>query len=225
MDAGIKAYSMMVLAYRDYIAARFLLNSKFITQGLTLASSAVEKYMKVPLVAQGKNQKAHLNNIDKLKKLLSENYYDITQKIDPTFLKILSDTYLIRYYDDYNIKSPITIGFFLNQFLGELDYVANLFETVIIKEFKDAKGKLITPYHSAIEERNEDLFKNNYILNGVTKKEHMEKTDTGFLIYVHPKSLAHGEIRVIGSNIKNIYDGQIMEIKLEFNQSKKTHCP
>ena len=36
------AYSLIDVGYRDYIAARFLLNNRFTVQGLTLASTAIE---------------------------------------------------------------------------------------------------------------------------------------------------------------------------------------
>ena len=48
--------SLMDLGYRDYIAARFLLNNKFIIQGLTLASTALEKYLKSLIVLTSKEK-------------------------------------------------------------------------------------------------------------------------------------------------------------------------
>ena len=36
---------LMELGYIDYIAARFLLNNDFMQQGITLSSTAVEKYI------------------------------------------------------------------------------------------------------------------------------------------------------------------------------------
>lgn len=222
MDAGTNAYSLIVLGYRDYIAARVLLNRNYIVQGLTLASTAVEKYIKVLLVANGltKSQiNVHLDKLDKLKAALSSCYYDITQKIDDRFLSILGKVYSIRYYDD--IKQPVTIGFFVNQFVGELDYVINLFETIVITGLRNEHGNLIsTPYHQAISDKDKDLFENNYILNGLSKKEHMEKEDTGFAIHVHPDTLAHGELTVTATKIKNEYDGRIWEINLKFQEGK-----
>jgi len=50
MEKLFNGYALMDLAYRDYIAARFLLNNHFIVQGLTLASTAVEKYLKAVIV-------------------------------------------------------------------------------------------------------------------------------------------------------------------------------
>ncbi len=210
MENGLNAFSLLTLGYKDYRVARFLLNNvnnDYVIQGLTFASTSVEKYIKVLLFLNGKTKReinVHLNKLEHLKKALSSCYYDITQKIDERFLEILGKVYEIRYYDD--IKKPITIGLFLNQFIGELDFAINLFETVVIKDIKDEKGSIIkTLYHRDIENKHKDLFENNYILNGISKKEHMEKEDTGFAIYIDPKSLAFGEINILGKGIKNDY--------------------
>jgi hypothetical protein len=59
--------SLMDLGYRDYIGARFLLNNKFIIQGLTLASTALEKYLKSLIVLTSKEKEKynyHLDNIE-----------------------------------------------------------------------------------------------------------------------------------------------------------------
>ena len=50
MEKLFNGYALIDLGYRDYIAARFLLNNHFIVQGLTLASTAVEKYLKAVIV-------------------------------------------------------------------------------------------------------------------------------------------------------------------------------
>lgn len=220
MNSDLNAYSLLVLGYRDYIAARYLLNNNFTIQGLTLSSTAVEKYIKVLLVANGKSKReinVHLHKLDQLKKALSECYFDITEKIDERFLNVLGKVYEIRYYDD--IKSPVTIGFFIDQFIGELDFVINMFETLVITDIKDGKGNVLkTPYHHAVESKDKNLFENNYLFSGITKKEHMEKLDNGFGMYIHPNSLAHGEIAITGKGIINKYDGLIWEIKVNFEK-------
>lgn len=213
------AFSFIELAFRDYIAARFLINNGLLLQGLTLASTTVEKYIKVVLILNGKTKKemkVHLNNIDKLKKELADCYYDVTKLIDSRFLDILGKVYTIRYYDD--IITPITIGLFINQFLGELDYVVNMFETQVITDVKRANGEIVrTGYKRAIDEKDPALFEGNYILNGLNKKDHMEKPDTGYAINIRPESLVSGEIEVIGQNVTNKYNGQIAFIDIKFN--------
>jgi HEPN domain-containing protein len=213
------AFSFIQLAFRDYIAARFLINNGFLLQGLTLASTTIEKYIKVILILNGKTKKqmnVHLNHIDKLKKELAGCYYDVTKLMDDRFLDILSKIYTIRYYDD--IVTPVTIGFFINQFLGELDYIVNIFETKVITDIKLNNGTiLLTAYKRAINEEDPTLFENNYILNGLSKKEHMEKPDTGYAINIRPESLAVGENEVFGHNISNKYDGRIAYIDIKYS--------
>lgn len=218
MDNNAKAFSLISLGYNDYIAARHLIHSGYILQGVTLASTAVEKYLKVILALFGKEKKdmgVHLDKIEKIKKLLSECYYDITEKIDSRFLEILGSAYKIRYYDE--LKEIITIGFFINQFIGELDYTINLFETKVITGICDNNTPIFTLYKRNIEEKNKDLFLNNYIFNGLTKKEHMEKADNGFGIFINPEYIVDGNILVQATNIINKYDdGKMTIIKMDF---------
>jgi hypothetical protein len=223
MENGLIAFSLLTLGYRDYRVSRYLLNNEnndYVIQGLTFASTSIEKYIKVLLFLNGKTKSqinVHLNKLEQLKRNLSSCYYDITHKIDERFLEILGKVYEIRYYDD--IKKPVTIGLFLNQFIGELDSAVNLFENVVIKDIRDDNGSIIkSPYHRDIESKHKDLFENNYILNGISKKEHMEKEDTGFAIYIDPNSLALGEIKILGKGIKNIYHGQMTGINIELNK-------
>ncbi len=220
MDDNSKAFSLIALGFNDYIASRHLIHSGFILQGVTLSSSAIEKYLKFILAYYGMGKKeigVHLNRIDKLKKLLSECYYDITEIIDSRFLKILGDAYSIRYYDE--LTQPVTIGFFINQFIGELDFTINLLETKVITHINDENGNpILTQYKKNIEERNEVLFLNNYILNNISKKEHMEKEDSGFCIYINPQNIVHGNILVQGHKIKNKYnDGRMTLININFD--------
>ncbi len=207
MDNQTQCVSYLSLGYRDYIAARFLLNNSYFFQGITLASSAIEKYLKAILILNGKEKNVHLNRISDLKELLSECYFDVTQKFDQRFLTLLGNAYKSRYYD--NLKEPITISFFVNQVIGELDNIISFIENFVIISIKDKDGEIYkTPYKRAIDEKNEDLFKNNYLFNGLTKKEHMEKPDKGYGIYIDPLDPV-GEIEAFGENIVNKYDGEI----------------
>jgi hypothetical protein len=193
-------------------------NNKFILQGVTLASSAVEKYLKVILVSKGKAKKdigVHLDKLDKLKKHLAECYADFTNKIDKRFLEILGKAYQIRYYDD--IKEPLTIGFFVNQFLCELDYSIAFFENIVYYDIRDDKGNQVaTFYKKAVAERNPNLTQNNYLFSGMTKQEFMEQPDTGFCIYVNPNRW-NGNILVEGHQVKNKYEGRITLININFS--------
>lgn len=193
--------SLVDLGYRDYIAARFLLNNEFIIQGLTLASTAVEKYLKAIIVFNLKEKERydyHFDRLSKLKTILDKNYYDVTQKFDPVFINILEQAYKIRYYD--KLEEPIKIGFFLNQFIGELDSTIHFLETI------DSPGLL---YTQAIQNKDPNLYQNNFILNKQDKKEFMERPDTAFAIHIEIGSSLQRENKIIGRDIVNKYEGRL----------------
>lgn len=200
-EKQMTASSFADLGYRDYIAARFLLNNEFIIQGTTLASTAIEKYLKALIIFTSKEEKNynyHLDNIIKLKAILEKNHYDITKNFDPVFLNILENAYKIRYYD--NLKEPIKIGFFLNQFIGELDSTIHFMETSEIHGLH---------YKQAIQGKYPILYQNNFILNKQDKKDFMEKPDTAFAIHIQIGSSAHIENKVVGRQIVNKYEGRL----------------
>ena len=215
MDEHNLAFSLLSLGYKDYIASRFLINNNYLLQGVTLASSAVEKYFKVILALNGKTKRemgVHLDRLDKLKTLLIECYTDITIHLDERFLEVLGKAYQARYYD--NLTQPITISFFINQLLGELDFTINFIENLIT--LKTPNGEPFkTPYKRAIDENVLDLYFNNYILQKIPKKEFMEAVDNGFAVYIDYNNNIK-EFEVQGTNIRNRYDGTIWEINLEF---------
>lgn len=173
--------SLNDLAYRDYIAARFLLNNEFVIQGLTLASTAVEKYLKSMIVfhsTENKNYHYHFDNLVKLINALS-NIYNVTEKFDPVFLSILEKAYKIRYYD--RLKEPILIGIYLNQFIGELDVTIHDLETFIMQT-QNGNNKF-SNYWRSIENSEPNLYKNNFLLNKQDKQEFMETP--GFALSIH----------------------------------------
>nr|WP_322624526.1 hypothetical protein [uncultured Flavobacterium sp.] len=200
--------SLNDLAYRDYIAARFLLNNEFVLQGLTLASMAIEKYLKSMIVFHSTEKKKyhyHFDNIEKLKNVLS-NIYDISAKFDPLFLSILQKAYKIRYYD--HLKEPIFIGIYLNQFIGELDASIYELETSIMK--KQNNNSRFTNYWRAIDNKDPNLFMNNYLLNQQDKKEFMEAPGFAFSIHIQSGTSARGfEKTVKSKEIATKYDGHL----------------
>lgn len=210
MEKLSTGYSFTELGYRDYIAARFLLNNHYIVQGLTLASVAVEKYLKAIIVFNLQEKEwynYHFDRFEKLKNLLSKVNNDVTQEFDPVFVAILKKAFKIRYYD--KIEKPISMGFYINQFIGELDYTINYLENFIFNT--QSCGQPITVYNKAIINKDPDLYYNNFILNKENKKHFMEKPDIGFSIHISVGSVVHQEKMVKGGSIRNKYDGQIAE--------------
>ncbi|TDP60704.1 HEPN domain-containing protein [Flavobacterium dankookense] len=198
----------MDLGYRDYIAARFLLNNHLIIQGLTLASTAVEKYLKALIVFNLKKREKyhyHFDRFELLKDILSKVNKDITGEFDPVFIEILENAFKIRYYD--KIEKPIFMGFFINQFIGELDYTIDFIERFIANP--QNVGNSLTAYSSAIKDNDLQLYENNFILNKENKKDYMEKTDIGFSIHIQIDSVVQTQKIVKGGSYRNKYDGKI----------------
>jgi hypothetical protein len=198
----------MDLGYRDYIAARFLLNNHLIIQGLTLASTSVEKYLKALIVFNLKEREKYHYHFDKfelLKDTLSKVNKDVTVEFDPVFLEILENAFRIRYYD--KIEKPIFMGFYINQFIGELDYTIDFMERFIAHPQNG--GVSMSAYNTAIKNNDSHLYENNFILSKKNKKDFMEEPDVGFSIHIRIGSVVQTEEIVKGGSTKNKYEGQI----------------
>ena len=215
------AYKLLNSAYDDYIAARYLLNEeRYLLQAVTLASTAVEKYIKsvLAVIGQGNRMRFHLHQAHKLKKLLNDHYTDFTRFFDPYFLEILGLAYQHRYYD---VEQKATIGFFINQFLGELDFVVYYVEYKILADSKDGNGQpLKTAYKAQVEQSSEDLYLNNYIFNQISKKQHMEKPGNAYALH-----LDHRLLHAILISCKNIvvpYEGRMMRIHVQSSDDAKS---
>ncbi|PWB27299.1 hypothetical protein [Flavobacterium sp. HTF] len=210
MEKLSTGYSFTELGYRDYIAARFLLNNHYIVQGLTLASIAVEKYLKAIIVFNLQEREwynYHFDKFEQLKNLLVKVNSDVTQKFDPVFVAILEKAFKIRYYD--KIEKPIFMGFYINQFIGELDYTIDYLENFIFNT--QSCRQPITVYNKAVINKDSGLYYNNFILKKENKKYFMEKPDIGFSIYISVGSVVHQEKIVKGGSTRNKYEGQIAE--------------
>jgi len=210
MEKLSTGYSFTDLGYRDYIAARFLLNNHYIVQGLALASIAVEKYLKAIIVFNLQEREwynYHFDRFEQLKNLLAKVNSDVTQEFDPVFVAILEKAFKIRYYD--KIEKPIYIGFYINQFIGELDYTVNYLENFIFNT--QSCGQPIIVYNKAVINKDSDLYYNNFILNKENKKHFMEKPDLGFSIYISGGAVINQEEIVKGGSTRNKYEGQIAE--------------
>jgi HEPN domain. len=206
MNKDLLATNLIHAGYLDYIAARFLLNNDFIIQGATLASSAVEKYLKAVLVlTTGSSKKIHLDRFAELKDAFKDSSHnDLLNHLDDIFLEILGKIYRFRYYD--NIRKPDSTGFFVNQFLGELDYTVCAVELLI----KNGNG-YSTEYSRAAKDREPNLMENNYRLNNWVKEEFMVRKSQAYAIYVNPNRVGAYVAR-LKEQLHVPYLGKIMTI-------------
>lgn len=200
--------TLIDLAYRDYIGARFLLNNQLVLQGLTLASTAVEKYLKAIIVYNLEKKERynyHFDRSEKLKALLVKSKCTLIENFDSVFLNVLEKAFKIRYYD--GLKEEIEIGIYLNQFIGELDEVIYILETYIAKSKNN--GSKFSPYWSAIKNKDSLLYEENFILNRIDKKIFMEKPGYAFSIYICPGLVNSSEKICLSENISKKYEGQL----------------
>lgn len=196
------------LAYRDYISSRLLLNNQLVLQGLTLASTAIEKYLKA-IIAFNLNKPEwinyHFDNFSKLKKLLIKVEFEMINEFDSVFIDVLIKAFKIRYYD--RLEKDITIGIYLNQFIGELDFVVYNLETYISR--KQFNGEKNSPYWRAVESKDPKLYDENYILNGEEKEKFMEKLGYAFSVHIKKGEFTLIERSDLSESISVKYDGQL----------------
>ncbi len=210
------ALGMIQTAYSDYIAARVLLNKNHTLQGVILASTAIEKYFKALIIAHsGINKPVHFDKFDRIKKAVEEIGYSVLiDNMDPCFIDILTKAYPLRYYD--NIEFPTSIGFFKNQFLGELDQAIYFFDKAII--LSNDKGAILSPFKLDLQNKNPDLLENNWVShNPMDKKRFMEANCEGFAIYIHPQYLFHG-VKVSSEKGLIPYNGSMYVINVQLDR-------
>lgn len=176
-DKENKALGLLRTAYNDYIAARVLLNKGYTLQGMILASTAVEKYLKMGVCAKtGEITAVHMDKFDALKQEVIDIGYEVLfQKIDPLFFDLLSKVYPLRYYD--NVKDTFSIGFFKNQLLGELDTAVYWFDQWMTLTKADTKEPMLSPVRRDFQSGNVDFLENNWVASKEKDKKKFMETD------------------------------------------------
>jgi HEPN domain-containing protein len=203
---------LIISAFDDYVAARFLLLNKYSLNGVILASMCVEKYLKAMLaVLNVEFKNLHLDRIDEIRSLFANTEYNVIfHYIDPRFLDLLSLGYKFRYYD--NVKEKTTIGFATHQVLGELDHFISVLEqlTVMLVNGK----KVPTPYQRAVSNSDIRVFDSNYIVNKIDRQTYYEQETYCFGLHIDPER--SGPLSIKGDRIKPPYNGQLTQITLEY---------
>jgi hypothetical protein len=168
------------LGLRDYLGSRCLLLNGLPMQGATLASTALEKYLKCVLATEGATANVHLDQLQKFKNLFAARGIDIFDELDPAFVEILSKAYRLRYYD--TIQSEV-FGFFSWQLLGELDATVALIESRVAIGWADGRAAF-NPYTAAIESKDPALCAENHAVLGLNKKDFMERPGPAVMLSV-----------------------------------------
>lgn len=199
------AFTFAVLGFRDYHAARFLLLNDFLFQGITLSSTAVEKYIKALLATTGILSRFHMNETGKIKSLLNRRKLDVWRSLDDSYMQLLGKAYLYRYYD--RVTKRVAIGFHKWQVLAELDYVVSFFERELGKRIHHGAK---TPYRVAIDETDKVLFEENYNFSSITKAEMMVREGPMFMMAIQ-NGVEFARLAGDGKFIPN-YNGKILQV-------------
>lgn len=163
-EFGQKTADFLNIAYKDYLAARVLLNAHLPVQGAVLASTAVEKYFKAILAFRGNESQGHLKKA----------HFNAVKNFDPKlwaalsqeFVALLQRVYSLRYQDALEKNFNVVIA--TREFLAELDYT-----TVTIQEsfqLKQGDKEATLMYHQDRKQSDPRLFLNNHVLSGIEKQ-------------------------------------------------------
>lgn len=164
-ESGQKTADFLNIAYKDYLAARILLNSNLPVQGAVLASTTIEKYFKAIMAVSGNESSGHLkrSHFNAVKNFDSKLWGALNKE----FLELLQKVYALRYLDD--LKQNFNLVIASREFLAELDYTV----FTIQKKFKLKKGQkdVVTIFDEHLAKKDSRLFLNNHCLSGIQKQE------------------------------------------------------
>ncbi|MEP7293500.1 MAG: hypothetical protein ABI835_17070 [Chloroflexota bacterium] len=152
------------LAFKDYLAARVLINSGLVLQGVILASTCIEKYFKAITSVRGTVLRGHLKaaHFRSLRNIDPKLYNSLNE----SFLLLLQTLYQLRYADTLEVGFSVSIAD--RPTLAELDYTVAILERSL--KFMVNGVELERRYALAIKESDKNLYLNNYILNNIDKQ-------------------------------------------------------
>jgi len=167
-----KSRTYINLGFKDYIAARVLMNNGLLIQGATLASTSIEKYFKAILTLNKIAYKKHLDSelCNKLKNFDPDMY----DTFNESFLYMLIKCYKLRYIDNALNEFSIVIAQF--PLLAELDFSISKIEQKL-NIFQDGK-KLELGYRQMWNQKAPELIKNNFVFLGTSKGNFIETNES-----------------------------------------------
>lgn len=217
-----KIIGLKTMAYKDYIAARNLLQSGFLHQGAFFANTCIEKELKAYLFTADINVNT-THETPKLLNLISRlEHVNWTKEINPEFIKVISKIYQSRYFENLGAGFNFVIN--RNKFLAELDFTFSLLESKTILKGSGGPHRLYeSRLQSSIEEKSPLIFTNNYILNNISKDFFLNQPD---MVYEFRITQTHHPIQgeyIIPKNIeleKFNYEGlkQISDQSFQMSQ-------
>lgn len=157
-----KSTDFLDLAQDDYIAARLLLRTGLLPQGVAVAATAVEKYLKAALAVKGYYSKKHLDSglIQSIEKL----FPDLSNALNQDFLKYLKRGFMLRY------ATVDSDGFAI--VLNQYRTLITLDETILKIDsgflLKQGGSEIDTPLRQSIKSNDPSVLEDNVPLGGIT---------------------------------------------------------
>jgi hypothetical protein len=193
---GLVGGHFRMLGYLDYVAARTLLRNGLAIQGLILASTCIEKYLKAVLATAGKATATHLDS-DGFVEILRDNDRDVLSYISEGFLRYLGRAYAFRYIEPHS--GPDSIAVEQRKLLAELDYSVGQLESAVTIRVNDTIQK--SSYALAVESRDGHVWNDNHILEGTPKSDFVEVHCPLYCMAIRPM---HDPIELRHENFKSV---------------------
>ena len=163
-SAGSRTANFLDLAYKDYLAARVLINIDLLIQGAILASTALEKHMKAILAFRGNECRGHLKPAHWRAAFNFDSR--LTSIVNADFLTLLQKSYKLRYVDDLEDGFNLVIA--SREFLAELDHTCLMLQECF--RLKQGDRQHVARYHLDKKNRDPRLVDNNYMFDHQDKQ-------------------------------------------------------
>jgi HEPN domain-containing protein len=164
---------LKLTAYHDYMGARILFQKGLLENACHLAVTCLEKEFKTILFCKGKKiPKGH--DIVNMYNTIAFISPDFKKEVNLDYVKALCNIYHSRYYD--TLSSGYNYVILKNKFLAELDFIYATLEPlsrVGIESMEMGKSS----FEVDIDRKNPDLYMNNYLLNGIAKKDFLKRPE------------------------------------------------
>lgn len=210
-DIALTAMHLRQGGYLDYVAARLLLLNGLEIQGLILASTCMEKYLKAVLATTGKKTKVHLDS-EGFVEILQKNGCDVLAYISGSFLDYLGRAYPLRYVE---IDSgPASTAIEQRKLLAELDYSVSKFESSLTAQVNGVIKK--SHYALAVEAHDPKVWSDNHVLEGTSKSDFVEVHSPLFCMAIKP----HHEVLETRSHFKSVNDSKFEFPKATYGGKK-----
>lgn len=157
-----KSRNFLELALDDYLAARLLLRTGLLAQGVTVASTAIEKYLKAALALRNFFTKKHMES--GLLQAIKQHYPELFAALDEDFLKFLQRAFKLRYASTEAEGFSIVIN--QHRTLIALDQTVLGIDSGF--KFHTDNGPTITSLQYEIEKKNTLLLEDNVALGAIT---------------------------------------------------------